>query len=119
MYEDIQLDLHKDNDLQLKINLDKNIETEITTSQNIGLAIDKEIPLDVDFQISSNLELYINEGGSALPYYEGEYEVNPRKVQQILETKNKSMANDVVINPIFYSEVTNPQGGNTVVIGQE
>ncbi len=54
-----------------------------------------------------------------LPYYEGSYVVDPRKVSQTLETANKSMSDDVVVNEIFYSEVGNVSGGNTAYIGME
>lgn len=54
-----------------------------------------------------------------LPYYEGAYVVDPRKVSQTLETANKSMSDDVTINEIFYSEVENLSGGNTAFIGME
>lgn len=58
-------------------------------------------------------------GKEMLPYYEGPYVVDPRKVSQELETEQTSMHEDVVVNSIFYSEVLNPQGGNTVTIGLE
>lgn len=68
------------------------------------------------------IELTIEEGGGGggiLPYYSGDYEVDPRKVDQVLETKNKSMRDDVVVNSINYLEVSNPQGGMTATIGFE
>lgn len=87
---------------------------------DLQLTIQHEIPLDVDLSIEGNLELTINEGGgSPLPYYDGAYEVTPRKVEQILETKNKSMRDDVKVNEIPYLEVSNPQGGLTATIGYE
>lgn len=54
-----------------------------------------------------------------LPYYDGSYVVDPRKVAQTLSTANKSMSDDVVVNEIFYSEVGNVSGGNTAYIGME
>lgn len=78
--------------------------------------------LDVDVQISEpyviNLEIQEGSGG-VLPYYDGSYNVIPRIVGQTLETKNKSMRDDVTVDPINYAEVTNPQGGKTVTIGYE
>ena len=56
-------------------------------------------------------------GGEILPYYSGNYEVNPSKVTQTLETANKSMRRDVIIHPISYSETINDSGGLTVTIG--
>lgn len=52
-----------------------------------------------------------------LPYYEGEYEVTPKWEDIVLETKQKSMRDDVTVTEIPYLEVENPQGGVTVVIG--
>lgn len=77
--------------------------------------------LDVEFNESSQiLDVELVGGGSGrLPYYTGEYVVDPRKVAQTLETKNKSMRDDVVVNEIFYSEVGNLGGGNTAYIGME
>lgn len=57
--------------------------------------------------------------GDRLPYYDGAIVVDPRKVEQTLETKNKSMKDDVTINPIYYSETTNEGGGYTAYIGME
>lgn len=52
-----------------------------------------------------------------LPEYEGPYEVVPVFNEQILETKQKSMADDVTVLAIPIYEVSNPQGGTTVTIG--
>ena len=58
-------------------------------------------------------------GGGRLPYYEGTYEVTPRKVEQVLATKNKSMSDDVTVFSIPYAEVSNLGGGLTATIGIE
>lgn len=65
------------------------------------------------------MALHEVEGNNILPYYDGEYTVDPRKVSQTLDTKDKSMSSNVTINAIFYSEVSNPSGGGTVYIGKE
>lgn len=52
-------------------------------------------------------------------WYEGEYEVDPRFVQQTLETQNKGMRRDLEVNAIRVAVAQNPQGGNTVYIGRE
>lgn len=54
--------------------------------------------------------------GKALPYYDGEYEVTPKIIEQVLETKYKSMSDNVVVKEIPYQEVSNPKG-LTVTIG--
>lgn len=66
------------------------------------------------------LELEIEEGGGGcLPFYDGPYNVEPRRVDQVLETQNKSMSNDVTINEIYYAETSNISGGITCYIGKE
>lgn len=77
------------------------------------------IPLELT-ESSQEFEIELVGGGSGrLPYYTGAYIVDPRKVEQTLETKNKSMRDDVTVNPIFYAETTNLSGGLTAVIGLE
>lgn len=77
--------------------------------------------LDVGFDESAqSLDIELMGGGSGrFPYYKGEYEVEPRKVEQTLDTKNKSMKEDVIVHPIFYAETSNISGGLTAVIGME
>ena len=77
------------------------------------------IPLELS-ESSQTFDIELVGGGSGrLPYYTGIYEVDPRKVEQVLETKNKSMKEDVIVHPIFYSETSNEGGGYTAVIGLE
>lgn len=77
--------------------------------------------LDVELsQSSQDFDVELVGGGSGrLPYYTGEYVVDPRKVEQTLETRNKSMREDVTINEIYYSETSNLGGGLTAYIGME
>ena len=61
--------------------------------------------------------LYVDvdvEGGD-IPIYDGSYNVIPSKEQQILETKDKKMIDDVTIEEISYTETSN-QYGTTVAI---
>lgn len=51
-----------------------------------------------------------------LPEYEGEYTITPSVKEQTMQTKNKTMTNDVTIKAIPYAEVTNNSGGSTVTI---
>ena len=97
-----------------------------------GTVIDNVLYLDVFLsQSSQDLDIFLEDGSQELeielvggsegrlPWYLGDYVVDPRKVEQTLETKNKSMRDDVTINPIFYAETSNPSGGLTVIIGYE
>lgn len=80
------------------INTACEIKTELTTS---------DILLEGQLDIGS---------GGRLPNYEGSYSVTPKTYEQTLETKNKSMTDNLVVEEIPYSEVSNPSGGNTVNI---
>lgn len=49
--------------------------------------------------------------------YTGDYTVIPQVHQQTLNTKNKSMSDDVTVEEIPYAEVSNTSGGTTATIG--
>ena len=51
------------------------------------------------------------------PSFDGPYEVTPRFHKQTLETKNKTMTDDVTVETIPVYRTINPSGGNTVSIG--
>ena len=57
-------------------------------------------------------------GGGHWSPYEGAYSVIPKVYQQILETKNKLMSDDVTIYEIPYTEVSNLVG-TTVIIATD
>lgn len=57
---------------------------------------------------------------SEYPDYSGEYTVIPDPSQdQVLNTKNKTLRNDLEIKKIPYFETGNPQGGKTIIIGDK
>ncbi len=87
----------------------------------LDVSIQTENYIDVDVKSGAKVLDFSIEGNkdARLPYYDGEYDVEPRKVEQTLETANKSMSEDVVINPIYYAETTNVGGGYTAIIGKE
>lgn len=51
--------------------------------------------------------------------YEGDYEVVPKVVSQVLNTENKRMNEDVTVKSVPYYEVSNVEGGTTVYIASE
>ena len=51
--------------------------------------------------------------------YTGSYDIKPKFTAQVLETQDKLMEQDLVVDAIYVSETTNPQGGLTVYIGGE
>ena len=56
-------------------------------------------------------------GDHQYPVYDGPYTAQPKFESQKLETKDKMMKENVEIEPIFVSKVTNLSGGTTVYIG--
>ena len=49
--------------------------------------------------------------------YDGEYVVDPSFETQILNTKNKTLSDDITVTPIGVQRVSNLSGGITVYIG--
>lgn len=49
--------------------------------------------------------------------YEGEYEVIPKTIDQTLETKKKTMKDDLTVKAIPYYQTSNTAGGYTAIIG--
>lgn len=49
--------------------------------------------------------------------YTGEYEVTPNFSEQILQTKDRRMADDITVKSIQVESVANLSGGRTVYIG--
>lgn len=56
------------------------------------------------------------QGSSQHEPYEGSYSVTPAITEQILETRDKLMVDDLTVQSIPYYETTNPKG-KTVIIG--
>ena len=53
------------------------------------------------------------------PVYEGSYEIEPRKVEQKLDTYKRSMEAELTVLPIRCVREKNSAGGYTVTIGRE
>ena len=49
--------------------------------------------------------------------YDGEYDVYPDFIGTTLETKNKTLKDDISVKPIQVESVSNLEGGRTVYIG--
>lgn len=95
------------------------IDMELSTDNSFDMSIDGD-DFNVEL-IQSEFDIDFAEAiivqGERLPNYEGSYEITPRVVEQMLETKDKSMIDDVTVNAIPYVEVSNVGGGFTATIG--
>jgi hypothetical protein len=49
--------------------------------------------------------------------YEESYEVTPTMEEQVLQTRSKTMRDDVTVHSIPYTKTSNPSGGYTAIIG--
>ena len=78
----------------------------ITMSGSLSVVDKIEGQMSVPDKINNNIDLYT-----------GEYVINPSFNQQVFETKNKIMTEDVEIKPIAVSVTSNTSGGNTIYIG--
>lgn len=59
-------------------------------------------------------------GGETLPWYDGTYEITPHAYnEQIMQTANKSMRQNVTIHKVPKFDVDNPFGGQTISIATE
>ena len=81
-------------------------------------ATENEIKLQGTIYASKNLMGIVNIGGS-YDSYKGEYNVVPARREQVLETQNKLLKENITIIEIPYSEVSNLGGGNTFYIARE
>ena len=61
-------------------------------------------------------ELIKSISGSELPNYQGEYVISPGFEPITLDTDEKSMRENVLIQPISVNEVSNPSNGKTLII---
>lgn len=52
-----------------------------------------------------------------LPWYEGEYVITPKFTEQVLETKQRSLSDNVTVEKITTLEVDNEAGGVTYIFG--
>ena len=80
--------------------------------ENIQEEIELELVMDV-----SELELELDSSGYIPETYDGPYEVIPDFEDQVLETEDLLMSDDVVVKEIPVAEVSNPAGGLTLTVG--
>lgn len=94
----------------------------IVTKKNIegSIHISKKQDLNGDISSKNSIEGRVNVGGvieKTPDYYEGSYEIKPTNDEQILPTKDKTMKEDLTVDPVSFIEVGNTAGGTTVIIG--
>lgn len=120
----IKVSVNTDTNVDLKIpsntNVSTQVEEDVKVIKNVSLRLEggevnvkaDASPLCVDMEIGLGTIV----DPSQLPIYEGPYEATPRVQSQIFETEGKRMLDDFTVLEIPYQEVSNPQGGETVII---
>lgn len=73
--------------------------------------------IEIEPQVNIDLELSIDQVAGEHGYYHGEYRVIPKFNEQVLETNDKIMQDDVTVEEIPVYKTENLGGGYTVVIG--
>nr|DAV10704.1 MAG TPA: hypothetical protein [Caudoviricetes sp.] len=75
---------------------------------------ESDCKMNVEFQSFQQVS-----GNKDVDYYDGDYIVVPKPHEQILATNQKYLTEDVTIKEIPFFEVSNIEGGQTVIIGKE
>lgn len=77
-----------------------------------------EIHIPLTVQVDVPIKLTVHEGGgSVFPVYAGETTVTPKVKESIeLETQNKVLLENIIVNEVPYYETSNPKG-TTFIIG--
>ena len=87
--------------------------------EDLILVLDNEADLDLLLDSDSEWQFEIDDAVIRdYETYDGEYEINPILYdEQILQTRKRVMLDDLTIRPIPIVSITNPFGGQTVIIG--
>ena len=124
LYIELDCDLSQETyDLEFEEELEET-SLEIEDLDSVFLLDAEESQSSLSFDISDISEYYDFDldicyivrisGGDE---YEGPYVIDPKFYNQYLETKNKIMVDDVTVNQIEVSRISNVHGGITVYIG--
>ena len=77
-----------------------------------------DIGFEAESEMSGQFDKFTEVSSQEYPYYGGEYEVTPSVDEQVLETKDTIMADDLTIKSVPYYETSNVNG-TTVYIASE
>lgn len=91
--------------------MDIKVKARVETSNDIRCTVSS------DGSARFRLDTKVDVTKSDLPLYEGAYDVTPNMEKTTLQTKDKLMGSNVVVNAIPVYSVANSSGGNTVTIG--
>ena len=80
---------------------------------------EKDFSFDIGFSGENSFDISFSESfsPSGVTPYSGSYEAIPRVTAQSLQTQDRWLDRNVVIQAIPYHEVENTERGNTAIIG--
>lgn len=110
------------NNLNLKLDktggeIDGNVNIEGNISfSNSSKDISEDKDSDIKYPTSKSVYDFVQNEFEVRTYGD-EYSITPSNMSQNLSTQGKFLKQDVTVNPINYSEVSNPEDGKTVTIG--
>lgn len=89
---------------------------------DIDIQLDEEsMELTVEFDSDDTFDTQFGEVVEVMPddvpSYEGDHEITPTFQEQLLDTSGLLLEEDIRIEPIPLSRVSNNSGGTTVIIG--
>lgn len=99
------------------------MEIQISPKKVIDITItprNPEVGIDVPSSTKERVDVDVGapHSGVEYPIYHGPTSVKPEAYEmQILETEDTTVKENIVVLPIPYFQTSNPQGGNTVYIG--
>lgn len=101
--------------LNVELNSIPPLEVNLDITTDLDVELSQVPPIEVDIS-DANVNLKVDINGEI---YRGDYEVTPKVDEQVLDTADKFMTDNVVVHEIPVFEVSNSSGGNTIYIGSE
>ena len=106
--------------LQATLESRESLQATLVPKESLRAAVSAHATLEGHLKPGESLRGTITQGPmlvSDCPNYEGAYEVRPEVYPQELETAEKRMKQNLLVQEIPYMEVTNASGSITVIIG--
>lgn len=73
--------------------------------------------LSISCTLQGELGVVTKVAENPYPAFPGPYEVTPNLSDQVLETAQKRMTEDLTVKAVPVYRTANPSGGNTIIIG--
>lgn len=114
----MELDLNGTDSLSFTLNESDSLSFTLNETDSLGFTLSSDKGMSFNLSDTTDtLEFTITTPHVIDPnLYDGDYEVTPKTYSQTLDTEDKYLRSDIVINEIPYFETSNDQDGLTVYI---